>query len=47
MQEKQVQQTKYAQGPKISQISYPSKGDTVEYKKMLLYLYTPMLIKSA
>lgn len=59
MQGNQLWQTKYAQGPKISQISYPSKEDTVEYiykyiyikkkkkRKMLLYLYTPIVIKSA
>lgn len=35
MQENQLWQTEYTQGPKISQISYPSKEDTVEY----IYIY--------
>lgn len=53
MQKNQLWQAEYTQGPKISQISYPSKEDTVEYiyiykkRKMLLYLYTPTVIKSA
>lgn len=38
MQGNQLWQTKYAQGPKISQISYPSKEDTVEYIYKYIYI---------
>jgi len=38
MQENQLRQTEHTQGPKISQISYPSKEETVEYIYIYIYI---------